>query len=66
MARLRPTSRDQRDVLVRSPWLDEPSPQRCPPAIDVLEQLEELAALLHRGLLSRDEFDRQKRKVLAR
>jgi hypothetical protein len=32
--------------------------------IDVVGQLEELAELLRRGLLSRAEFERQKRKVL--
>jgi len=53
-------------VLIRRPWLDESAPHRCPPVIDVIDQLEELATLLRRGLLSRDEFDRQKRKVLSR
>lgn len=65
MPRLRPTTRHQHDLLIRQPWLEQPGPRRCQSAIDVLDQLEELAALLRRGLLSRDEFDRQKRKVLA-
>ena len=64
MPRVRPITRDQRDVLIRRPWLDE-SRLRPSPVIDIIDQLEELAALLRRGLLSRDEFDRQKRKVLA-
>ena len=59
----RPANRD-REVLVRSPWLDEPARHRRS-IIDVLDQLEELATLLHRGLLSRDEFDRQKRTLLS-
>jgi hypothetical protein len=63
--RLRPITRDQRDVLIRRPWLDESGPRPRPPVIDIIDQLEELAALLRRGLLSRDEFERQKRKVLA-
>ena len=66
MPRFRPTTRGRRDVLIRRPWLDESAPHRCPPVIDVIDQLEELATLLRRGLLSRDEFDRQKRKVLSR
>jgi hypothetical protein len=51
--------------LIRRPWLDEVAPGWCPPVIDIIDQLEELASLLRRGLLSRDEFDRQKRKVLS-
>ena len=65
MPRLRPITRDQRDVLIRRPWLDESVRRRYPPVIDIIDQLEELAGLLRRGLLSRDEFERQKRKVLA-
>jgi hypothetical protein len=63
--RLRPISRDRHDVLIRRPWLDEVAPGWRPPVIDIIDQLEELASLLRRGLLSRDEFDRQKRKVLS-
>ena len=37
----------------------------APSIIDVLDQLEELATLLRRGLLSRHEFDRQKRTLLS-
>jgi hypothetical protein len=50
-------------VLQRAPWLVEPTPPELP-LIDVIDQIEELAALLDLGLLSRAEFDRQKRKVL--
>jgi hypothetical protein len=53
-------------VLVRQPWLDLAEPPRPRPIVDVLDQLEELVLLLRRGALSRDEFNRQKRKVLAR
>ena len=66
MTRLRPISRDEREVLVRQPWLDVAEPPRPRPIVDVLDQLEELVLLLRRGALSRDEFNRQKRKVLAR
>ena len=34
------------------------------PAVDVASQLEKLEGLLHRGSLSREEFDAQKRKLL--
>ena len=64
MPRLRPTTRE-RDVLVRRPWLEDPTPTEGRPVIDIIEQLEELATLLRRGLLSRAEFDRQKGKVLS-
>ena len=64
MPNVRPITR-QRDVLIRRPWLDVSLARPGAPVIDIIDQLEELAALLRRGLLSRDEFDRQKRKVLA-
>jgi hypothetical protein len=50
-------------LLVRRPVLasSTPRPSRL---VDVVGQLEELATLLRRGLLSRSEFERQKRKVL--
>jgi uncharacterized membrane protein YdbT with pleckstrin-like domain len=35
-----------------------------PPPIDVASQLEKLEGMLHRGSLSQDEFDAQKRKLL--
>lgn len=50
-------------LLVRRPVLAS-STQRPSRLVDVVGQLEELATLLRRGLLSRSEFDRQKRKVL--
>ena len=53
-----------RDVLVRAPWIDEPARGR-PGIIDALDQLEELANLLRCGLVSRAEFDRQKRTLLS-
>lgn len=51
-------------LLVRRPVLAEPGP-RWAPVIDFVDQLEELADLHTRGLLSRPEFERQKRKILA-
>lgn len=64
MPRFRPTAR-QRELLIRPPWVEEPT-RRQLPAINIIDQLEELAVMLRRGLLSRDDFNRQKRKVLAR
>jgi len=42
---------------------DEPKSQRS--SIDVLDQLERLAALKERGVLSDEEFAKQKRKILS-
>lgn len=65
MSPRRPRARAPQEVLERSPWLVEPLPPNRP-SINVIDQLEELASLLDRGLLSRAEFDRQKRLVLDR
>ena len=59
----RPRARTPREVLVRRPWLAE-APATNRPLIDAVDQLEELAGLLDRGLISRAVFDQQKRKVL--
>jgi hypothetical protein len=40
------------------------TPPLPPPAPDPVEQLERLADLLDRGLLSRDEFEHKKRELL--
>jgi len=53
------------DLLARPPWVEPSPPERWTPLIvDPVDQLEELAALLRRGLLSPEEFHRQKWKVL--
>ena len=65
MTRSRPRTRQPFDVLVRPPWVDDPASRWRPPLVDVVDELEELADLLRRGLLSREEFERQKRKALA-
>jgi hypothetical protein len=55
------------DLLARAPWVDPPPPERWTPlVVDPVDQLEELAGLLARGLLTEEEFVRQKRKVLMR
>ena len=59
----RPRARTPEVVLERRPWLVA-APARHPPLIDTVEQLEELARLLDRGLITRGAFEQQKRKVL--
>jgi hypothetical protein len=55
------------DLLARAPWVDAPPPERWTPlVVDPVDQLEELAGLLARGLLTDEEFVRQKAKVLTR
>ena len=49
----------------RPPWV-KPASSWHLPVIDAIDELEELAALLRHGLLSRHEFDRQNGNVLAR
>jgi Short C-terminal domain len=60
------TSRSQRpDLLDRPPTAArEPGRGWAPLVIDPVRQLRELADLHHRGLLSRDEYQQQKSKVL--
>jgi hypothetical protein len=62
-----PPPRQQRGLLARAPWVDPPPGDRWTPLlVDPLDQLEELAGLLARGVLSQEEFGRQKAKVLRR
>jgi uncharacterized membrane protein YdbT with pleckstrin-like domain len=46
--------------------LDERRHAGPPSSTDVAAQLERLEAMLHRGTLTQDEFDRQKRRLLER
>jgi uncharacterized membrane protein YdbT with pleckstrin-like domain len=46
--------------------LDERRGTSPPPVPDVAAQLERLEAMLHRGTLTQDEFDRQKQRLLDR
>lgn len=65
MSLRRPRARSPHDVLERGPWLVEvPRPPRS--LVSVIDQLDELVSLLQRGLLSPEEFERQKRLVLDR
>jgi hypothetical protein len=52
-----------RDLLTRGPLLAEPA-DGAVGLSEIVDQLEELAALLRRGLLSRAELERQKRRIL--
>jgi Short C-terminal domain len=63
-ASLAAAERRTHDVLVRRPWVDDPVARWRPPVVDVVDELEELAMLYRRGLLSRQEFERQKQRVL--
>jgi hypothetical protein len=52
------------DLLVRPPCREHDSGWD-ELIVDPAEQLRELADLLNRGILTEDEFERQKRRVLA-
>ena len=41
------------------------SKEQIPPASDPVKELERLEGMRDRGMLSQEEFDREKRKVLA-
>jgi hypothetical protein len=52
------------DLLTRPPLVRSQVPTAWPhPLVDPVKQLEALADLVDRGLLWRDEFERQKQKV---
>jgi len=54
-------------VLARPPWRNQGLEERWTALVrDPLAQLEELADLHHQGLLSREEFEREKLRVLLR
>jgi Short C-terminal domain len=59
------TSRDRiPDLLTRPPLVRWQLPTPWPhPLVDPVKQLEALADLLTKGLLSREEFEREKQKV---
>jgi hypothetical protein len=62
-----PISRSRRtDLLTRPPsGTSEPGRGWTALIVDPVEQIKELATLRARGLLSRDEFERQEAKLLA-
>lgn len=56
-----------RPGLIGRPPSDRPHQRAMhwtPPLVDVVDQLEALAALFARGLLSDEDVDRQKRRIL--
>jgi hypothetical protein len=64
MRRVNPGRTRQTDLLARPPWIDNEPRTWVAPVIDPVAQLEELADLRNRGLLSTQEFEEQKAKVL--
>jgi hypothetical protein len=67
MRRVRKARRDRVDLLSRPPRgaLDDVG-REGPPGLEPLDQLDELADLWRRGLLTRALFERQRDEVLRR
>jgi hypothetical protein len=67
MRRLRTSRRTGADLLARPPVFERPHiPSWLVGMIDPVAQLKELADLVQRGIISQDEFEHQKAKVLSR
>ena len=65
MRGVRPSRRRATDLLTRSPCGGRTSDNTVGAwMIDPVEQIEELADLLRRGLVSREEFDHHKAKII--
>ena len=64
MKRLRTSRNREIDLLSRPPLGTEHQQGWAALIVDPVEQLEELADLHGRGLLSRDEFERHKARIL--
>lgn len=65
MKRLRTSRRHELDLLSRPPLgIDQQHQEWAALIVDPVEQLEELADLHGRGLLSRDEFESQKARII--
>jgi hypothetical protein len=64
MTMSRRSSRNGRDLLVRPPCGSNAHRSWIALVVDPIQQLEELAHLRHRGILTSEEFDEQKAKVL--
>lgn len=64
MKRVAQTRENHPGVLSRRPAIDRPLAETTVPLpVDEVDQLRELVDLVDRGLLSREEFERQRRKV---
>lgn len=65
MRRVGAGRRDHADLLARLPASGRPSDGlRAAPFVDPAQQILELADLVDKGLLTADEFERQRNKVL--
>ncbi|WP_116948964.1 SHOCT domain-containing protein [Jiangella endophytica] len=65
MRRVATTRAHETDLLVRPPCPDLPGPSRSSGlVVDPVEQLKALDDLVARGLLSPEEFERQKGRIL--
>lgn len=65
MRRVAESRRDHPDVLARRPWVDRTIFSRAgTPRVSTVDQVRELVDLYDRGLLSQEEFDRQRLKVV--
>lgn len=63
MRRVADTREDSPDLLARRPWIDRSFSAEPTPRVNPVDQLRELADLYDRGLLSREELERQWAKV---
>lgn len=64
MRRIGASRNDLIGLLTRPPWSGGRAEQWAVPVVDPVRQIEALADLRDRGLLSPEEFDQQKSRVL--
>jgi aryl-alcohol dehydrogenase-like predicted oxidoreductase len=65
MRRVAESRREHPDVLARRPWVDRTIFSRSGiPGPSTVDQVRELVDLFDRGLLSQEEFERQRTKVV--
>jgi hypothetical protein len=63
MRRVADSRGDRPDLLARRPWIDRSFAADPTPGVNPVDQLRELVDLYDRGLLSREELERQWAKV---
>ncbi len=64
MRRVADTREGRPGLLARRPWIDRSFRSERTPGVNLVDQLRELVELYDRGLLSTDEFARQRAKLL--